>query len=264
MALAELALAAKLYGSYAQASAERRALDERLAFLQQFYAPELAARQMLMARLGKESPLLAAQHERNVRRTKEKFAGLRAVEEAKAGRTGVERSGAIARLETMEQETLSAGATSYGEKQQALIDDVLEKLLGRGAAGPMISEVMGQKGRISSELLGQIPEALVPYLEGLEPETPTATATTPAMTPSQPPVITPAPTPPLVPPRFPEESPMGGVTPPPIPEELWEEIILMGEGKAVSNVRAPTGGRGRRGQGGTQRWGNGLRPTLLA
>jgi len=287
MALAEIALGVELLGSWMQGSSERRALQKQLEYLQQYYAPELAARQMLMERLGKESPRLAAAHRKSLQRLDQSEAAELATVRARGKRTGVARSGEEARVRATAEEARGAEAFTYAEKQQAEIDKVVSSLLGRGEAGPAIAGAMGQLGSVESGLFGQIGEAVGGYAAGKEmapllnaqkewyeseaggggggdvgaagalPRIPEARrtlsggSTLPAA---------PAPTEPLVPPDLRPRrgvSPIGsGVETPPYPEE-WDEFALL-DASEIPNRRLPSGGNPSR----RRRYGLGLRPGM--
>jgi len=256
MGLAELTLGAQLLGGWLQAGSERRALQKQLAWLREFYAPEMAARKELMGRLGKVSPLLATQHERRERQIRERFAGREAAERAIGRRTGAERLGALGRIEAKREEALSSEALSYGERQQAEIDRVINALLGRGEAGPAIAGVMREMGRVTQG----IPEALGTYVAGLETaEAGVGVAGAPTTIPSPPPALAPAPAPtePLREPRFPAISPSAVATPPSPLEE--EDVLGILDASEMPNVRLPLGGRYRR----SVRYGRGLRPARV-
>jgi len=268
MALAPWVLGAQIVGGMLQARAGEKALQEQMAWLQQFYAPEMAARQQLMTRLGKESPLLAAQHTRRERQIRESAEARGAVERAIGRRTGVARTGALGRIEAEKEEALSQEALSYGERQQAEIDKVINSLLGRGEAGPAISGVLGKMGEMETGVYGQIGEALGTYAESLRPTAGAGVEEAPAgmgrelyptVTPSARPTLAPVPAPakPLVPPHLPVTSPPGAATTPSPFEE--EDVLGILDASEMSGIRLPWGGRRRV----NVRFGRGLRPARV-
>jgi len=161
----ELVLLATVGGSFMQASAEQAALDEKLTWMKDYYAPELAARKNLMGKLGKESPLLAARHKENVRRVQQQEASAKALARGRAERLGTPGAGRYeaARVSASATDLLNKENLEYAQLQQEQLDRTIGALLGRGEAGMAIAGAMGEKGAIGSSLIGDIGTALGGY-----------------------------------------------------------------------------------------------------
>lgn len=160
-----------LLGSSAQRRAEERARKQQLAWLQEYYGPSMRVRRQLEGKLGKESPLLAAQHQFALQDINQEEAAQLTGSEGYWKRMGNEgrARGEKWRLRGEATRARAEEALSYGQNQQQYKDYVMRMILGSGGPeGQAIGEVIRDRGAIQSSFLGQVGTGLGTFLGALD------------------------------------------------------------------------------------------------
>jgi hypothetical protein len=182
MAFAEIALASQVLGGYFQSRSERKALNRQLDLLREQFewekrmmAGPLAAREYLAGELGKESPVMAAAHRERMQQL-----DVREAAAERRARGYGRRSGNVPGARGLKwaqrrefRQARTAESLGYGAGQEQRKLRVAGLLAGTGGGGGggtagAIASLLGQKGRVKSEWLGDIGEAFGTYQAGRE------------------------------------------------------------------------------------------------
>jgi len=169
-----ISAAISLLGASAEANAQQKAIEQQMAFLKQYYAPDMAAKNAALGlaqgyflpRVGKPSSRLAAQHRISVGqigRTTEGAVNAATAGARRRGNVGRARGDAW-RLRLGGQEALNRENLGYGSEQEAYLRqaalDAENALMGvSGGANQganMIASLTGQKGMAGASKFGAL------------------------------------------------------------------------------------------------------------